>query len=209
MSVLKYDPLEELDDVLKELCSTPVGRRAFLLSVPFLMVGCSSASKHRHREGDNTGQSASLTPADEKRMTQEVLPKRKKDYPPIQNRELQSYMNRLGQKIVTANGLHGKPYTYSFTAVGVDQVNAFALPAGTVFVTAPLITMADSEAELAGVVGHEIGHIKARHTAERMFAAEKAKKKTWLYGLAGGLLGGGLRDLVWVNSCVHQKIKNV
>jgi len=50
--------------------------------------------------------------------------------------------------------------------------------------------MAETEAELAGVVGHEIGHIKARHTAERMEAAKEQEKKTWLYGAVGGLLGG-------------------
>jgi predicted Zn-dependent protease len=93
---------------------------------------------------------------------------------------------------VRANGLGGKPYNYTFSVVDVNYVNAFALPAGTVFVTTPLIAMADSEAELAGVVGHEIGHIKARHSAERMFAAQKAQKKTWLYALGGGLAGAAL-----------------
>lgn len=91
-----------------------------------------------------------------------------------------------------ANNLDGKPYRYNFSVVDVNYVNAFALPAGTIFVTTPLIAMADSEAELAGVVGHEIGHVKARHSAERMFAAKQAQKKSWLYGLGGGLAGAAL-----------------
>ena len=52
--------------------------------------------------------------------------------------------------------------------------------------------MADSEAELAGVVGHEIGHIKARHSAERMFIAKQEQKKSWIYALGGGLAGAAL-----------------
>jgi len=182
----------ELEKALKELVRTPMGRRLFLQSVPVLLASaCATKStKERLREGDNSGQRTSLTPDDERKLTSEVLPQMKKDYPAIQNAELQDYLNDLGQRIVSANNLHGKPYTYTFTAVNVDYVNAFALPAGTVMVTAPLITMAETEAELAGVIGHEIGHIKARHTAERMEAAKKAEKDSWLYQGLGGLIGG-------------------
>lgn len=182
----------ELEKALQELTSTHMGRRLFLQAVPLLMAAaCATKSnKERLREGDNRGQKTSLTPADELKLTQEVLPKMRKDYPAIQNNELQEYITRIGQRIVRANNLHANPYTYNFTAVDVNYVNAFALPAGTVMVTAPLITMAETEAELAGVIGHEIGHIKARHTAERMEAAKQAEKKTWLYGAVGGVLGG-------------------
>ncbi len=183
----------ELEKALQELTATPMGRRVFLQALPLLMVSACAgvkSDKERLREGDNSGQKTALTPEDERKMTAEVMPKMQKDYPPIQNNELQAYINAIGQKIVRANNLHNNPYTYTFTAVDVNYVNAFALPAGTVMVTAPLITMAQSEAELAGVIGHEIGHIKARHTAERMEAAKAAQKKSILYGAAGGLLGG-------------------
>lgn len=168
-----------------------MGRRTFLASLPLLMAACAT-EQHRQREGNLRGDETSLTVDDEKRMTSEVLPQMRKDYPAIQNSQLQSYINQLGRKIVTANSLEGHPYTYNFTAVDVGYVNAFALPAGTVFVTAPLIAMADSEAELAGVIGHEVGHIKARHTAIRMDAAKKAESKSWIYAAGGGLLGGAL-----------------
>ena len=160
-----------------------------LLLIFILLASCSS-SKHRHREGDNSGQSSALTVNQEREMTKKVLPQMRKDYPPVKDPELQRYIRMLGNKIVRANNLHNNPYKYSFTVVDVDYVNAFALPAGTVFITAPLIAMASNEAELAGVVGHEIGHITARHSAERMYAAQKSKKKSWLYGGAGAIVGG-------------------
>jgi len=72
------------------------------------------------------------------------------------------------------------------------MVNAFALPAGTIMVTAPLMEMADSEAELVGVIGHEVGHVQARHTAERMYQAKRAESKSWMYAVGGGLLGGAV-----------------
>jgi predicted Zn-dependent protease len=183
--------LHELEITLQKLISTPLGRRAFLASVPVLLSACATPARTRYREGDNTGQQTKLTVDDERRMTAEVLPQMQKDYPPLPDAATQSYISDLGRRIASANGLEGNPYNYNFTVVGVPYVNAFALPAGTVFVTAPLIEMADTEAELAGVIGHEIGHIQARHTAERMDRAEKEKPKSWLYAIGGGLLGAG------------------
>ncbi len=180
--------LSEFETLLDQMVSTSLGRRTFLASVPFLMAACAS-DNHRTREGDNTGQNTTMTVQDEMAMTKEALPALRKDYPPLQDAESQRYISNLGNRLVAANGLLGHPYKYSFTVVDVPSVNAFALPAGTIFVTAPLMAMAESEAELAGVVGHEIGHVRARHVAERMEAQKEAGKKSWLFGAAGGLLG--------------------
>ena len=188
----KNQNLMELEKNLEELISTKGGRRAFLKAMPLLLAACATVPKTRYREGDNTGQASALTVDEERKMTSELMPKMQKDYPPLRDTSMQTYIRDLGGKVVKQNKLEGKPYNYNFTVVDVNYVNAFALPAGTVFVTTPLVAMADSEAELAGVVGHEVGHIKARHSAERMFAARKAKKKSWLYALGGGLTGAAL-----------------
>ncbi len=183
--------LNELEKDLKRIISTRAGRRAFLQASPILLAGCATTStSDRHREGDNSGQQVGITPAEEKQMTAEYIPKMAKDYPPIQHSGFQNYITRVGQKIVQANGLVGNPYSYNFTVVDSAGINAFALPAGTVYVTAPLIAMADSEAELAGVIGHEVGHIQARHTAERMYLQQKSQKKSLLWTLGGVALGG-------------------
>ena len=184
----KQQALLELDILLDQLTSTTLGRRAFISALPMLMAACAT-EQHREREGDNTGQAAALTVDQEKALTNQALPEMRKDYPPVQDPQLQTYIGYIGNRIVKANKLDGNPYRYTFTLVDVQMVNAFALPAGTVFVTAPLVNLAETEAELAGVIGHEIGHVKARHAAERMAAAEKEKSKSWLYGAGGGLLG--------------------
>src|SRR5690606_26925428 len=119
---------------------------------------------------------------------------------------LQSYITRLGQKLVNANKLNNNPYTYSFTVVDTPQVNAFALPAGTIYITTPIIAMADSEAEIAGVLGHEIGHVTARHTAERMYVAKKEQNKTYLFGGIGAALGAGLGYVVQKKLCDPKDI---
>ena len=183
-------PLELLRGELSGMLSRPSGRRAFLAALPVLLVGCASRSKHRFREGDNTGQATSLSVEDERAMTKEYLPKMRKEYPSHKNDYVQGYIGDLGGRIAGANSLAGKPYDYTFEVVESEHVNAFALPAGTVFVTRPLIAMADNEAELAGVVGHEIGHIQARHTAERIDQAKKEEGRSLLYGLGGAIVGG-------------------
>jgi predicted Zn-dependent protease len=161
----------------------------FLFLTLFVVTSCASTSASRHREGSNIDQKTHLTVEDEQRLTREALPKMLKDYPAADNKELQKYISALGMKIVKANNLEGNPYHYTFTVVDVPDVNAFAMPAGTIFVTAPLIALASNEAELAGVVAHEIGHVVARHTAERMYVMEQAQNKTWMYAAGGAAVG--------------------
>lgn len=182
--------LNKMNQDLNSLCSTSFGRRAFLSALPFLVASCSSSEKSRYREGDNSGQATAMTVADEAKMTEEYLPQMMKEYPPVKNSYAQGYISNLGAKIASGNGLNGNPYNYNFTLVEAKMVNAFALPAGQVFVTTPLLKMAKTEAELAGVVGHEIGHVQARHTAERMNKAKSEQKKALIYGAIGGLIGG-------------------
>jgi predicted Zn-dependent protease len=131
-----------------------------------------------------------LTVQEEKNLTKEALVEMKNEYPAVNHPALQAYITRLGQKLVNANKLNNNPYTYNFTVVDTPVVNAFALPAGSVFITTPIIAMAESEAEIAGVLGHEIGHVTARHTAERMYVAKKEQNKTIIFGAIGAAVLG-------------------
>jgi len=188
--ISKDEAAQLLEQELRQLNATPHGRRAFLQAMPLLLAACATTPKTRYNEGDNTGQSAALNPDEEAKMTKEYLPQMRKEYPALEDREVQRYISDLGNNLVQSSGLDNNPYQYNFTVVDTKMVNAFALPAGTIFVTAPLLKMAQTEAELAGVVAHEIGHVKARHTAERLAKAKKEQTKSVIYGAAGALLGG-------------------
>jgi predicted Zn-dependent protease len=181
--------LQDLEETLTKWTSSPVGRRAFLQAVPLLLASCATGG-HRYREGDNSGQAVDLNPGQERRMAEEVLPSMKKQYPALQDPETQRYISNLGSRITNVNGLNGNPYNYSFQVVETEQINAFALPAGPIFITTPLLALCDTEAELAGVIGHEIGHIKARHTAERIYREERRKGKSVGFLVGGGVIGG-------------------
>jgi len=78
--------------------------------------------------------------------------------------ELQRYVNDIGQAL--ARRSHRPNLPWSFTIVDSPAINAFALPGGYVYVTRGILAYLDDESELAGVLGHEIGHITARHAAQ-------------------------------------------
>lgn len=79
---------------------------------------------------------------------------------------LQSWVNGMGQSIAAKTERPGLPW--EFKVVDDASVNAFALPGGFIFVTRGLLTQITNEAELASVVGHEIGHVTARHSVQQM-----------------------------------------
>ena len=102
------------------------------------------------------------------------------------------YVNRVGQNIV----LHSdSKIPFTIKVVDSDEVNAFALPGGFFYVNRGLILAADNEAELAGVMAHEIAHVAARHAVENEAKATMAQ-----YGLmAGSIFLGGLGGALLLN----------
>lgn len=82
--------------------------------------------------------------------------------------ELQSYVGEIGRKMAAETEGDNPTLPWEFTLLNTDVVNAFALPGGKVFFTRGLAEDLTSEAQMAGVIGHEIGHVTARHGAQRI-----------------------------------------
>ncbi len=78
--------------------------------------------------------------------------------------ELERYVNDIGQQLARVS--HRPNLPWSFTIVDSPAINAFALPGGYIYLTRGILAYLDDEAELAGVLGHEIGHVTARHAAQ-------------------------------------------
>jgi len=108
------------------------------------------------------------------------------------NKEAQDYVTRIGRK-VTAD-TERPDVEYKFFVIDSPIVNAFALPGGYIYISRGLLALANSEAELAGVLGHEAGHITARHSAERYSHATVTS------------LGAGILGAVVGNSGVSQAL---
>lgn len=85
------------------------------------------------------------------------------------DRQAQARVDAVGNKLVHSGPAGDGPYKYEFHLLADDRtVNAFALPGGQVFITAALYNRLSTEGQLAGVLGHEIGHVVARHGAQRI-----------------------------------------
>lgn len=96
----------------------------------------------------------------------------KKQYKVYESKALQDYVNSVGQKI--ARKSHRPNLQYHFTVLDTADINAFALPGGYVYITRGIMAYLNSEAELAAVLGHEIGHVTARHGVRQQSAAQAA-----------------------------------
>jgi len=131
---------------------------------------------------------ASLSVEKEKEMGRRLVLQIERELEIIRNPTVQQYLERIGERFVSHIG--EAPYEFRYYVVKSPDPNAFAIPGGHIFLASGLIIMASSEDEVAGVVGHEIGHIKARHIAQRIERAKKLSLVT-LAGILAGVIAGG------------------
>ena len=153
-----------------------LGIRLFLVGALLLLAACTS----NPATGGNSV-SVLLSPEQERQIGAREHPRLVAEMGgAYRDPALQAYVTAIGLKLVRVSETPAAPYT--FTIIDSDAVNAFALPGGYVHVTRGLLALADSEAELAGVLAHEIAHIVARHPAQRY-------NRTLTVGLGAAVLG--------------------
>ena len=111
----------------------------------------------------------------------------------VQDPVVTEYVNRIGQNLVR-NSDAQVPFTIK--VIDSDEVNAFALPGGFFYVNSGLILAADEEAELAGVMAHEIAHVAARHATKQMTRGNWANIATIPLIFVGGGIGYAVRSAV-------------
>ncbi|HEY3488318.1 MAG TPA: M48 family metalloprotease [Gammaproteobacteria bacterium] len=113
--------------------------------------------------------------------------------------ELQDYISQLGRELAAQS--HRKDLIYRFTVLDSPEVNAFALPGGYVYITRGILAYLNSEAEAGGVLGHEIGHVTARHGVKQQSVATAAQIFSTVVAIGTGsqtyadlsnILGGAL-----------------
>lgn len=145
--------------------------KRFLLSAvaAALLVACGSTSVNPvtgRQERTVMDERSEL--AEGRKAHEQVL----KEYGALANPALQQYVNGIGQRLAKSSQRPNLPWT--FTVLDSPEVNAFALPGGYIYVTRGIMAYLDSEADLAGVLGHEIGHVTARHGAQRATRQQNA-----------------------------------
>ena len=140
--------------------------------------GCSSSS----RVAQDILPSVSAPSEDEEtRISREFRREARKQLKFVTNPEVERYIDRVGQRILSAMG--PQPFEYRFFVIQDSQLNAFAVPGGSIFFFTGLMEKAKTTSEIAGVLGHEIVHIKGRHMAR-----QSGPDAVSLLGLLGALL---------------------
>ncbi|WP_417828551.1 M48 family metalloprotease [Thalassospira sp.] len=144
---------------------------------------------------------AFMSPEQEKQIGSQEHPKMVKEFGgEYTEKDLQAYVTEIGEKLVAVSETPNEKFT--FTVLDSPVVNAFALPGGYVYITRGLAALATNEAELAGVIAHEIGHVVARHSAQRY------SRGVLTQILAGGLavaVGNGAGDLIGAGASAYLK----
>lgn len=101
-----------------------------------------------------------------------------------------AYVGRIGQNIAVQSGLSRTPGDFTVTLLNSPVNNAFAIPGGYIYVTRQLMALMNDEAELAGVLGHEVGHVAAQHSKKRQSAATRNA----ILGVLASVIGGAIGD---------------
>lgn len=138
---------------------------------------------------------ADLTVLDERSLGEQLMKRVRADPSYMSDPETTAYLNRLGYRLVAAGP--SSPYDFFFFPIRDKSLNAFALPGGFIAVHSGLIVAAQSESELAGVIGHEVGHVTQRHIARMLEQGQSSWAMTLgsillalLAARAGGSSGG-------------------
>jgi predicted Zn-dependent protease len=117
-------------------------------------------------------------------------------------------VSAVGQKVVRNSDASRSPYTFNFHLLrDPETMNAFALPGGQVFITSGLLVKLDGEAQLAGVLGHEIGHVVNRHAAEHMTTGQLGQLLTMAAGVAATDEQGRGQRAAMVAAMINQMVQ--
>ncbi len=99
------------------------------------------------------------------------------DYGILQDKALNTYISKVGRMLVPKT--HRPDMPYSFQGVNATYINAYAFPGGSIAVTRGILLRLGNEAELAALLGHELGHVNARHTAQQMSKRQLTSLAVW------------------------------
>lgn len=131
-------------------------------------------SQTQYNEVTKEKQHVAISPRQEIALGLQSAPQMAAEYGGVANDpEAQALVNEVGRELVTRTDASKTPYEFKFTVLDDDNtINAFALPGGPVFITEALLKRLKTKGQLACVLGHEVGHVVARHSAEHIAKAQ-------------------------------------
>src|SRR5262250_756822 len=156
----------------------------FIAVLALCAFGCGSslAQRTQLRPGWNL-----FSPQQDVQVGKEAASDALKKLPMCNSPKADQYLTQLGKRLTDHLNTYGVQYPWEFHCVNDRSINAFALPGGFVFVNRGAFEAADNEAQLAGVMAHELSHVALRHGTNQ---ATKAEATQGVLGIASGIFGG-------------------
>lgn len=162
-------------------------RAAFLTVSVIAMSSLPACVSQTGSPASAQGATQSISAADKKQGA-EAHPQLLQEFGGAMTGAQATYVETVGKNIAIQSGLSNARGDFTVTLLNSPVNNAFAIPGGYVYVTRQLAALMNNEAELAGVLGHEVGHVAARHAAKR----ESQATRNSLLGALGSILSGAL-----------------
>jgi len=158
---------------MRKSCSEPTRRfRVAAVGAILLLAGCGP-----------------LSLSEESQLGHSFQQEMRKELPILHDRVVTDYVREMGRGILKAAG--PQPFDYTFQVVVDENVNAFAGPAGHIYIHTETILKARNASELAGVIAHEIGHVVERHVAENYNRQRNTQIGQQVLVAGAGIAGGG------------------
>src|SRR6266568_4405385 len=130
----------------------------FALVILLMTIMCAPVERSAPRPGFNM-----FSKQQDIQLGREAAAQVRQHYYPVQNTSLQDYLKRMGQRLAGTPEASGSGFPFTFSLLNEKSVNAFALPGGPMFVFTGLVKATGNEAQLAGVMAHEMSHVILRH----------------------------------------------
>ncbi len=174
-----FSPGAGLSDTGPGCGTARIVRRAAVILLGLSLASPVLAERTKLKPGWNV-----FSPQQDAEIGKEVSKQAEQQLVLLNDKKVDGYLDRLGQRL--ASKAPGEKYAYQFKGVNDASINAFALPGGFLYINRGTIEAADNEAQLAGVIGHEIGHSALRHGTNQM---TKATAMQLPLAMLGGVVG--------------------
>lgn len=162
--------------------------RRYAIVVPALLLSCGIASAQTKLTPDPN----KYSPAQDVQLGQQAAAEARRQLPLLNNDHVDDYIEGVGRRLVSAipPELRQPEFRYTFEVVNQKEINAFALPGGPMFLNRGMIEASANEAEMAGVMAHEIAHVALRHGTAQATKGEKFQIGAVAGQILGAIVGG-------------------
>lgn len=163
------------------------------MTLAAVLAGCALTVGGASEPADaktKTIKTANSITASERQQGAEAHPQLLQEFGGVYAGPQAAYVTRVGQNIAVQSGMSNARSDFTVTLLNSPVNNAFAIPGGYIYVTRQLMALMNDEAELAGVLGHEVGHVAAQHSKKR----QKKATQNSILGVLGAVLGSAIGD---------------